>query len=65
MEPKLEPRAYVIPVITMDKVDIRPVDQQNQDSENPIEETVSQPHTVLNIFKEKVTFIYFNNIVPI
>ena len=66
VKPKLEPRAYVIPVITLDKVDIRPVDQQNQDSENPIEEeTVTQPHRVLNSSKEKVTFISFNNIVPI
>ena len=58
MKPKLEPSAYVIPVITMDNVDIRPVDQPNKDSENPIEEkTVTQPHSVLNISKEKVTFI--------
>ena len=63
---KLEPRAYVTPIITMDNVDIKPVDPTKQDSEIPIEKkTVTQPHTVIHITKEKVTFIYFYNIVRI
>ena len=63
---ELVPRANVIPIITMDKVDIKTEDPTKLESEIPIEEeTVTQPHSVLHISKEKVTFIYFYKIVPI
>ena len=63
---ELVPRAYAIPIITMDKVDIKTVDPTKLESEIPIEEeTVTQPHTVIHNTKEKVTFIYFYKIVPI